>query len=156
MEVAKIKVETWRDTYKQIVDDSYLRNMDYIKTADKWKKNFENEKFIVAEKDKKIVGFCRYGNRIDELERFKEFDAEIYAIYIDKEYQRLGIGKRLVDYAKKEMSCENKNKFLLWCLEKNESSLRFYEKIGGTLLGKKQAKIGEKLYSEIAYGYEIK
>lgn len=156
MEVAKIKVETWRDTYKQIVDDSYLRNMDYIKTADKWKKNFENEKFIVAEKDKKIVGFCRYGNRIDELERFKEFDAEIYAIYIDREYQRLGIGKKLVDYAKKEMSCENKNKFLIWCLEKNESSLGFYKKIGGTLLGKKQAKIGEKLYSEIAYGYEIK
>ena len=77
-------------------------------------------------------------------------------LYIEREYQRLGIGKKLVDYAKKEMSCENKNKFLLWCLEKNESSLRFYEKIGGTLLGKKQAKIGEKLYSEIAYGYEIK
>ena len=84
LEVAKIKVETWRNTYKQIVDDSYLRNMDYIKTADKRKKNFENEKFIVAEKDKKIVGFCRYGNRIDELERFKEFDAEIYAIYRER------------------------------------------------------------------------
>ena len=156
IEVAKIKVKTWRDTYKGIVDENYLKNMDYIQTANKWKKNFENENFIVAEKDKRIVGFCRYGNRIDELERFREFDTEIYALYIDKEYQKMGIGKKIVDYVKKEMSCKNRNKFLIWCLEKNENSLEFYKKIGGKFLGKKQAKIGEKIYSEIAYGYEIK
>ena len=41
--VAKIKVETWNNSYKGIVDNIYLEKMDYKKTANKWLKNFNND-----------------------------------------------------------------------------------------------------------------
>ena len=108
--VAKIKVETWNNSYKGIVDNIYLEKMDYKKTANKWLKNFNNENFIVAVADDQIMGFCRYGNRIDEIDRFKDYDGEIYAIYIDKRFQRQGIGNKMVEYACNELKKQNKNK----------------------------------------------
>ena len=89
--------------------------MDYKKTANKWLKNFNNENFIVAVADDQIMGFCRYGNRIDEIDRFKDYDGEIYAIYIDKRFQRQGIGNKMVEYACNELKKQNKNKVLIWC-----------------------------------------
>lgn len=151
--VAKIKVETWNNSYKGIVDNAYLKKMDYKKTADKWLKNFDNENFIVTVLDNKIVGFCRYGERIDELNRFKDYDGEIYAIYIDKNFQRQGIGNKMIEYACTELKKQNKNKVLIWCLKDNISARKFYEGINGKVLGYKTSDIGGKEYEEIAYGY---
>ena len=150
---AKIKVETWNNSYKGIVDNIYLEKMDYKKTADKWLKNFNNENFIVAVSNGQIVGFCRYGNRIDELDRFKDYDSEIYAIYITTDSQRQGIGKEMIKYASNELKKQNKNKVLIWCLKDNFCARKFYEKINGIILGYKKSNIGEKYYDEIAYGY---
>lgn len=155
-EVARIKVEAWNDSYKGIVDDEYLKNMNYKRTADKWLNNFDNENFIVAVYEDKIVGFCRYGERIDELERFTEYDGEIYAIYIDKNFKRKGIGKEMVEYASNELKKQGKAKALIWCLKDNINARKFYEKIEGKFLGNKKSNIGGKEYDEVAYGYILK
>lgn len=110
VEVAKIKINSWKDTYKEFVSNDYLNDMDYKKTAEKWNNNFNNENFIVATEEEKIVGFCRYGNRIDELNRFEEYDGEIYAIYIKKGYKRKGIGKEFVKHAINDLKKQNKKK----------------------------------------------
>lgn len=153
--VAKIKVETWNNSYKGIVDNIYLEKMNYKKTANKWLKNFNNENFIVAVADDQIMGFCRYGNRIDEIDRFKDYDGEIYAIYIDKRFQRQGIGNKMVEYACNELKKQNKNKILIWCLKDNLNARKFYERINGKVLGFKNSNIGGKEYNEIAYGYYL-
>lgn len=155
VEVAKIKINSWKDTYKEFVSNDYLNDMDYKKTAEKWNNNFNNENFIVATEEEKIVGFCRYGNRIDELNRFEEYDGEIYAIYIKKGYKRKGIGKEFVKHAINDLKKQNKKKVIIWCLEQNNEAREFYTKIGGKLLGEKKAKIGDNIYKEVSYGYKI-
>lgn len=155
VEVAKIKVEAWQDSYKGIVDNNYLNNMDYKRTAEKWEKNFNDENFIVAIVDNQIVGFCRYGDRIDELERFIEYDGEIYAIYIKSDYKRRGIGRKFVNYAIQDLKKQGKKKVIIWCLEQNKGAKKFYSSINGKYLGEKDANIGNTIYKEIAYGYKV-
>lgn len=155
LEVAKIKVETWQQSYDGIINKKYLENMDYKKIAEKWSKNFNNENFLVVVENEKILGFCRYGDRGDEFDRFREYDGEIYAIYISEKYAKKGIGKKLVASAMEDLKKQHKNKVIIWCLEQNIEAQKFYNRIGGNFLGKKQAKIGDELYKEVAYGYEI-
>ena len=47
-------------------------------------------------------------------------------------------------------------KKIIWCLKENEPSRKFYESMGGILLGEKMHNIGGKNYPLVGYGYKIK
>jgi hypothetical protein len=42
----------------------------------------------------------------------------------------------------------------LWVLEENASARRFYERLGGVIIGEKTEVDGEHEFSEVAYGWE--
>jgi len=94
------------------------------------KKSIDNarkypENTYIAIVDDKIIGFsCYLESRDEDLE-----DAgEIMAIYILKEYQGFGIGKKLMEVCYKELI--NYSKLSLWVLGSNEKSVGFYQRQG--------------------------
>ena len=52
---------------------------------------------------------------------------EIYAIYILKEYQQRGIGKKLINFAVNDLINENYDKVVIWALKDNPN-VKFYKK----------------------------
>lgn len=128
--ISTIKVEGWQSAYKNIISDKYLDNMDITKTIEKNIKNFDRHPFIVAEVNSEVVGFCCYdfGN-IEELD--ENADCELRGIYVKPSMKRKGIGRKLIEYVKKEFLKANKEKMILWCLKENYPSREFYKSMNG-------------------------
>ncbi len=153
--IAKVRVDSWRSTYKGIVNSQYLDNLDYESRTDRWRKILtdkkSNERILVAENDdKEIVGFSCGG---PERERDDLYKGELYAIYILKEYQRHGLGRRLVAPLVEFLLANDIHSMLVWALADNESK-KFYESLGGTFVKKRYLTIGSQSLVEHAYGWE--
>ena len=66
---------------------------------------------------------------------------EIKELYVDYFFQSMGIGSRLIEYAKEEYDVR-----FLWAIEKNTDAIRFYETHGFHLTEKKQFEEGTTEY----------
>ena len=156
-EVAKINVDGWQTAYREIIADEFLDSLDYETARRKTEERFGNGLLIVCENDiGEILGFCKCGERKDvKDEGFGEYDCELYAIYVRPDCKGQGVGKKLFDFATRELKENGNNKMILWCLEGNAPTIEFYKKMGGKQLGKKAHEIGNEPYNEVGFGYEL-
>lgn len=87
---------------------------------------------LIAKDESRVIGFADYGKyRWDDLVDA----AEVYAIYILKEYYGKGIGYSLMKKVLDELI--EYNQIAVWVLEGNERAIRFYTRIGYEFDGKK-------------------
>ena len=93
--MARIKVDCWQDTYKNIIDQSYLDSLNYEIQTNKYIDSFDEYKnmVLVAEdvNDHKIIGYSCFSTDANEYA-----DAELISLYIDKKYARRGVGTSLL------------------------------------------------------------
>ena len=152
--MAKIKVDCWQDTYKNIIDQSYLDSLNYEIQTNKYIDSFDEYKnmVLVAEdvNDHKIIGYSCFSTDANEYA-----DAELISLYIDKNYSRQGVGTSLLRETIKELKKYNKKTMMLWCIKENKNAIKFYEKMGGIKAFDKMAKIGNKVYQEYGYLFYI-
>jgi ribosomal protein S18 acetylase RimI-like enzyme len=153
--IAKVHVNSWRSTYKGIISESYLSSLSVESRMKSWLWTFENqgehEKLFVAEDmEGKIVGFSNGGRS-----RNGEFihDGELYAIYLLREYQRIGVGKILFNSVVESLKNNGYSSMMLWVLRDNPS-VRFYKLQGGQTVGQKIISIGSDSLVELAIGWD--
>lgn len=140
--IVEINIKEWKNTYKGIFLDKFLENLSEKEESVEKCKNKINE-YIVGKINNKIVGFLGYNDNY----------AEIYALYIDKEYQRKGIGTALINFAFENLK-PNYKYVLISSLVQNDANL-FYKKIGGKLIDKVNFSLGNNEYEENLYEYEL-
>lgn len=152
--MARIKVDCWQDTYKNIIDQSYLDSLNYEIQTNKYIDSFDEYKnmVLVAEdvNNHKIIGYSCFSTDANEYA-----DAELISLYIDKKYARRGVGTSLLRETIKELKKYNKKTMMLWCIKENKNAIKFYEKMGGIKVFDKMAKIGNKVYQEYGYLFYI-
>ena len=153
--VAEIVVNGWKTAYRGIIDDDYLDNLSIEEKYQKRLKDYTKNRFIVAELNNQIVGFCRYTDGNNYKDEYPDIDCEICALYVKPELKRNGIGRELVNYVIKEFKEEGYLKMILWCLKENYPSRAFYEKMGGKYCGEKLIKAGDKNYEEAGFIYDL-
>ncbi|MDQ8738709.1 GNAT family N-acetyltransferase [Paenibacillus sp. LHD-38] len=155
--IAIVHVDSWKTTYKDIISESHLSNLSVENRMKSWLWTFENlnvhEKIFVAEdRAGKIVGFSSGGrSRNDEFKH----DGELYAIYLLKDYQRLGLGKMLFNSVVESLKDNGYSSMMLWVLKDNPS-LEFYKAQGGQIIGQKGITIGGNNLVELAIGWDRK
>lgn len=139
-EIARVHNSSWQTTYKGIISDDYLSKVNerYLsgKSKELREQKFSNngQSIFVALIDNKIVGFADGGLNRTPVD---PFDAEIYAIYIEQKYQKIGIGKQLVNAFIEKYMIPNKLKSMLIHVLADNSSAHFYKKTGGVLYSSK-------------------
>ena len=144
--LANVHVDTWLSTYKGLVSDLFLDQLDYQVSAQKWKEIIEENSHIllVAEDTNgNIVGYAfGGGNRIDDT----IYDGELYALYILNSFQRKGVGKLLIKSFTKRLMDEGFNSMIVWVLKGNPN-YQFYENLGVQKSGEKIiTMVGVDLY----------
>ncbi len=146
--IAQISVETWKDTYKGLIDETILYNR---KVDDKrisgWVENIKNPDFtILVYEDKEILGYLWAGPARDK----QEIKNELYAIYIKISAQRKGIGSKLIEEYKQIINNEN---FYLYMIKNNIKASTFYEKAGGVVCEKynRQLDLKNQVIEEVCY-----
>ena len=150
--IANVQISSWRTTYPGIVPDTYLKNMDPGERKARWHRVLSENKtttVIAEDGNGRIVGFANGGT--ERTQRYG-YDGELYAFYILKEYQRQGIGKKLIKQFTEELQAEDFEKILVWVLKENPSR-RFYESLDPKNIGKQMITIGGLDLIEVAYGW---
>lgn len=145
-------VKSWQTTYKDILPQDILTGLSYRQRQKQWAKNIENSNVYVAEDmDGDIIGFSTGGR--ERTGKYPGFSGELYAIYILEEYQRQGIGKKLLKQVLEELERANHHSVLVWVLEHNPAA-DFYESSGAIFLDKTDIQIAGNTYQELAYGWD--
>lgn len=142
--LGKIHYSSWIETYTGLIDSKLLQSRSANQSAERFiQEGLRN--FLVAEVDGEIVGFAAYGSSRDED---SEGTGEIQALYILKKAQKLGVGKRLLEFAIRLMG--DKNQISLWVLDSNQNAIQFYQHCGFIPDGKmKIQQVEDVLLKEI-------
>jgi len=127
IQIAKLVVDSWRTTYKGLINQEYLDNLNIQNVTDRWKKEFEQNNIILVYKENKnILGVIKFG--AEELEKDK---GEIFVLYVKLEERRKGIGTKLLNQAKQELLKMGYKDMIVWCFDENKIGKSFYLKSGG-------------------------
>lgn len=149
-EIAKVHVDSWKETYNTIVNAEAIQKKTYRKREELWQRIIqENQSITYAAKtnDGKIVGFINGGK---ERTGTYDYDAEIYAVYILQAYQGQKIGKKLIHTITGKLYEQGHRSIMVWVIENNPSKY-FYEKLDGKSIDRKYLDyLG--VY-EVAYGW---
>lgn len=154
--IAKVHIDSWRSTYSGIVAEDTLSALSYERRARGWKEFLENPQpngflYVAENESGEIVGFISFGpGQPGE----PEYAGEVYAIYLLKQCQGQGVGRKLMETAIQELCSRGITSMLLWVLKDNLPARRFYETLGGRFLKEKPVKIGTQDLIEVAYGWK--
>ncbi len=152
--IARVKVDTWRTTYRGMVPDSYLERMSYAAHAEDWMRiAVDSANFVYVAEDEagQVVGFVAGGPRWNCPERYA---AELYALYIRAEHQGRGMGTRLMETLVTAFERTGYSSMLLWVLTENHRARAFYEKLGGVAVARQEIVIDGVRIGEVVYGWE--
>src|SRR5215208_1250393 len=93
--VAKVHVQSWKESFAGIVPQTFLDKMSVERRARAFEEGFSASfyRMYVAEvPERGIVGFADFG---EPREAIDAYGGELYAVYLLPEFQRKGIGERL-------------------------------------------------------------
>lgn len=145
--IARVHVTSWQTTYKGIIKQDVLDNLAVEPRAQYWESMIEKQLlgdsdhellFVACNAEQEIVGFASGGsNRSQDLDA----EGELYAIYILEEYQRQGIGKRLITQVAQALKNRGQGTMLVWVLADNPAK-EAYEKLGATVINSTYIDIG--------------
>ncbi len=120
---ALVHYQSWQETYRGQLADSYLDEMSYEKClaiARRWP-----ERILIAKDGERVVGFTAYGACRDEGVLNT---GEVFAIYLLAEYQKRGIGYRLMEATLQQL--HDYPTVVLWVLKGNQKAIPFYLRYG--------------------------
>ena len=153
--IARIHVDTWRTTYMGIVPDEHLPNLSYEVCQANWIEHLFNpqgERTFVAEAQSgQIVALASGGPLRDAL---TSFDGELNVLYVLKPFQGMGYGKLLVTRVARDLASRGYHSLVIWVLKDNPTC-RFYERLGGRMIGEKVVEIGGIQLVDVAYVWSV-
>ncbi|WP_331490851.1 GNAT family N-acetyltransferase [Aquibacillus rhizosphaerae] len=150
--VAKVQVDSWKTTYKNIVPDEYLNKMTYESREQKWKDIISDQTIFIAETDDgEIIGFSNGGK--ERTGKYPNYNGELYAIYILEAHQRKGLGKLLLEPIIEDLKQNNIFSMIVLVLEENNSRL-FYESLGAEKIDIVEIEVLGKKLNELVYGWQ--
>ena len=133
--IARVRVDSWRTTYRGMIPDAYLDAMQVDASTATWERVLtagpNTTSVFVAEHADAIVGFAS-GAMLKEPKY--GIDAELVAIYLRREFQHVGLGRRLVGSVVDAQSGYGARGLLTWVIAGNKAARTFYERLGGELL----------------------
>ena len=133
-----VHYQSWIETYTGLFPDEYMASLSLERSV-KLAEDYPENTYVALVNDM-IIGFCCYlASRDDDLKD----TGEIMAVYVLKDYQGLGIGKKLMEVCYKELS--HFSKLSLWVLSSNKKSVAFYEKEGFAPDGKTKLLHGKEV-----------
>ncbi|MEO8506707.1 MAG: GNAT family N-acetyltransferase [Betaproteobacteria bacterium] len=152
--IAQVRVDAWRATYRGMIPDAYLAAMKVEESTALWDKvltaapNATNT--FVAEVDGRVVGFAA-GMMLAEPKH--DLNGELSAVYLVRDAQRAGIGRRLVAAVATAQRAHGANGLIAWVIAGNKPARAFYEALGADLLVEQPFTWDGMDLVEVGYGW---
>jgi GNAT superfamily N-acetyltransferase len=132
--LATLHVKTWSDTYPLV-----FRPPTFQIRERQWREQFEKTDgtwfcFVVENRNRDLIGFAK--GKAYASDDLPGYAGELNKIYLLREYQRLGVGRRLVGHVARRFLTQGTSTMVLFGIPQNPSCA-FHEALGG-----------ERLYAE--------
>jgi GNAT superfamily N-acetyltransferase len=123
--IARIKVETWRAAYRDLLPEEHLAGMDVAHHTERWRSILAGESETLVACNDAVVGFASVG-------RSRDADAnadtgELLAMYVQPSDWSSGAGRALMLAAEDRLRAAGFRTATLWVLRDNVRARRFYE-----------------------------
>ena len=155
--IAAIHVLTWQAAYRGLLPDSLLDGLSVERRQAGWTRHLAepgpSDATWVAERDGVIVGFADVGAARDDDAAGAA--AELYAIYVHPEHWHEGAGRALLTAVVDHWRAHDVRRAVLWVLEDNERSRRFYEQSGWTVDGARRPYPDDGPTNIVRYAIEL-
>ena len=151
--IANVHINSWKTTYKGILPDQYLSSMNLEAKKKNWLRNLKmlhNATFVAENTNGEIVGFAAGG---PEQTNDPHIQGEVYAIYFLQEYQRQGLGRKMIKAVIHELMKMEHQNLIIWALKDNPSC-GFYRALGGQVITEKTVKMAGIELIEVGFGWE--
>ena len=129
---AFVHYTAWRETYRDIIDRRIL-DANTLEHCREVAERFPENTLVALDRreGERVIGFLRYE---PEARRFASLGgaSEISALYLLREYQGLGLGRRLLEAAPEKLP---RKAVVLFAARGNERAIAFYEHMGFRLTG---------------------
>lgn len=130
--LAEIHVYGWRCAYSTFLEERYLYGKMVVSKRIEAFTNAltsNSEEVYVLVDNGSIKGFLIFGPARD---RDKLNSFELWGVYVEPTFQRMGFGRHLVNYCVDQARQRGYNEIVLWVFTKNSDSRIFYERLGFT------------------------
>ncbi|HTC20979.1 MAG TPA: GNAT family N-acetyltransferase [bacterium] len=152
-EVSRAYAEAWRTTYQGLTPDAFVNGMTAGAAAQIFRDSLQPNEysyfFYVAETaEGRIVGFADGGKERSHPESGL---GELYAIYLLREFQGQGAGRKLFEAGVESLLKSGIQRMVAWVLEPSPYR-KFYESLDGTLeSGRKYLDIAGTKITLVSY-----
>lgn len=147
MTIIELRKQIWATTYRGIYPDSMIDGYDYAWHKDKELQRIRNSYYNIylITQDDLNIGYL-ITRKTDRI--------VLQSLYVLKEYQRQGIGRQAFDFIVKYCKDNNLHSFTCQCIPENQSARRFYEKMGGRVIGE-DFENEESWMNSVIYEFEF-
>jgi len=155
--IAEVHVASWKTTYRDIVPASVLEALSVDKREAGWRELLARTDliiFVAYDSAGEVIGFaCGGAERSGSLScGGVNCDGELQAIYWLESVRGQGLGTLLVRRVARVLESRGFHSMAVWVLELN-AYRKFYEALGGVVIGEKTIERGGESFVEIAYGW---
>lgn len=152
--VARIYVESWRDTYPLVLPARVLGAMTIPGQSARWRNAISlavREAVYVAEDEKgRILGMTSMGRARDAG---IGYDAEIYTLYVDPMLTGRGVGRALLAGGFAALAERGHTRCVIWAHAGNPARF-FYEAMGGKTVAERTTSMMGVAVPEVAFGWQ--
>ena len=148
--MARVSVDTWRLTYKDILPKAYLERLRLVRQENQRSRMMHAPgvyHFVAIEPAAgEVVGYVSCG----PTRNGGSAPGEIYELYVQNGYQGRGLGRRLFRAAMDRLARDGHERMVVWVLDENPN-FAFYPRVGGWLHARKTIRVGGRAVNETAY-----
>lgn len=157
--IAAVHVASWRESYTGLVPEAMLSGFAVSDWTKLWARILgqasdpDGAIIFVAEHQGDVVGFASGREQGDQALLARGFAGDISAIYLLRSAQNGGIGRCLMAAVARSLRDRGHQAASLWVLQDNQPARRFYERLGGEIVGEKEDRREDVTLVELAYGW---
>lgn len=139
--IAALHTESWRSAYRGILSDDYLDGTIFDERKAYWQEGLnapqpERRFVLLAEQAGEAVAFVSVF-----LDEEPGFGALLHNLHVRPALKGQGLGKLLMAEAAKWTLAQHTNQMHLWVFEANREARKFYEALGGRVVGEDFASV---------------
>ncbi len=126
-QIGYVHCTAWLETYAGLINSEYLAALSPEKSAEKFREG-DCKDILVLVADQTIIGFSVVGPTRDR--DLPASFGDIHAVYILRQYQKMGLGKKLLTAAIEKLRHKGYEGIAVWVIGSNTAAVEFYEKNG--------------------------
>ncbi len=156
--IAAVRVEGWQTTYRGMIPDQYLDEMLVDDHVLYWKRILQalpaaadKACVYVAESEGHVIGFVSASLLAEPKHGYH---AELGALYIRPQWQRAGIGRRMMHKVARTLQSWNCADLVVWVLSDNRLARNFYEELHGEFVLEQEFSWDDMDLKEVGYGWK--